>query len=424
MDFKFSNFFSGDSENLSISKWFFITRAVGSFTICLGVLILRFLNIISFDVKPIIFGLIPSYLVINLLWLVIAKSAIAESKIWSSRFLYLQLLIDIITITTGIYLSGGIHSEFLYLYLMVALSAAVVSLRTIITTGLVALFFYAALLFLEQLGIIDPALKTYQGFQADEALRLAVYSMVVIIVSFQGYFYIFRIRKKDEELLRLKDEFLFRTVHALRSPETAVLWILEKYKRSESFGRYPGLQDDIATLTRLNIRIRKLIEDVMALAQGKNIATRKEATDTASIIERVALDLKPLFEKKSIMFSHRILEPMSLVLGDSELIRDIFENLIDNAIKYNKAGGSVTVNHKIKSGFLETTVRDTGKGISAENLKKLFIPYFRAGDSVVEGTGLGLYITKTLIEKMGGRILVESAPGLGTAFKVSLPLAE
>ena len=112
-----------------------------------------------------------------------------------------------------------------------------------------------------------------------------------------------------------------------------------------------------------------------------------------------------------------------MVLADRERTKEVFNNLIDNAIKYNKTGGSIAITHETDGDFLKTTLRDTGAGIQAENIPKLFTPYFRADGKGIVGTGLGLYIVKTLVEKMGGSISAESSPGQGAAFHIFLPIA-
>lgn len=103
----------------------------------------------------------------------------------------------------------------------------------------------------------------------------------------------------------------------------------------------------------------------------------------------------------------------------------MFTNFIDNAIKYNTPGGRVSITYSNEAEVVRVTVMDTGLGISEESMKNLFTPYFRGDmkETDIPGTGLGLYMTKRLIEKMAGTVTVTSKKGAGTTFIISLPHA-
>jgi len=141
-----------------------------------------------------------------------------------------------------------------------------------------------------------------------------------------------------------------------------------------------------------------------------------------------------MFSKTENSFNHKSSAkkvrrlPLFLVLlqvfAGPERLKEIFSNLIDNAIKYNKDGGTVTITHQVEGSFLKTIMKDSGVGMSAENLTKLFTPYFRVDtQEQIQGTGLGLFTVKKFVEEAGGSITVDSKMGEGTSFTVSLPLA-
>ena len=117
-----------------------------------------------------------------------------------------------------------------------------------------------------------------------------------------------------------------------------------------------------------------------------------------------------------------------LVLADRDKLMEIFTNLIGNSLKFTKKGGKITVAAEKKDAMVQVSVADTGVGISKENIPKLFKKYGKLGESYATasastGTGLGLFITKQYLEKMNGKIWVESTLGKGTTFSFSLPIA-
>ncbi|MDP2721039.1 MAG: HAMP domain-containing sensor histidine kinase, partial [bacterium] len=116
------------------------------------------------------------------------------------------------------------------------------------------------------------------------------------------------------------------------------------------------------------------------------------------------------------------------ILADKDKLAEIFTNLVGNSLKFTKKGGKVTVSANKKGDVVEVSVTDTGVGIAAENISKLFKKYGKLNESYAltapsTGTGLGLYITKQYLEKMGGVISVQSVFGQGTTFTFTLPVA-
>lgn len=104
-------------------------------------------------------------------------------------------------------------------------------------------------------------------------------------------------------------------------------------------------------------------------------------------------------------------------------MQEVFNNIIGNAIKFSDLDGKINIKTKIENNFLKIIIKDVGVGISSKDLKKIFTPYFRAENvNDIEGTGLGLYITKKLIEEVGGKIEIDSVLKVGTTIVVYLPI--
>lgn len=173
-------------------------------------------------------------------------------------------------------------------------------------------------------------------------------------------------------------------------------------------------------------RLRRLVANLLDAAQ---------AASGTLIIERVPLALGPLLERIVDRFRGRsrrhqfvlsLPGPLPLVLGDRQRLESVLYNLLDNAVKYSPQGGQVLVRAVIHAQEVEVVVEDEGVGIHREDQARIFEPYYRAAPDrrpPVAGSGLGLYLCRTIIDAHGGRIWVESRPGRGAAFHFTVPRA-
>ncbi len=227
------------------------------------------------------------------------------------------------------------------------------------------------------------------------------------------------------ELQRQRDDILRAVSHDLRNPLAAVL------------GRAQLLQRQLAQ-TGAGERERKSIEAIIVGAQRMNVmiqdlvdAARQEAGQLE--LSRQPVDL-PAFARDLLARQAEVLETGRIaveaeadlppVQADAGRLERILVNLLSNALKYSQPGTPVTVRLARAGDMVVTSVTDRGRGIAPEDVPRLFQRYFRAeAGRGREGVGLGLYITRTLVEAHGGRIWVESEPGRGSTFSFSLPLA-
>jgi signal transduction histidine kinase len=257
-------------------------------------------------------------------------------------------------------------------------------------------------------------------------LTIVIFAFIILLIAFQSSYYVGRIREKDDEVVKIKDEFLFRTVHDLRSPTTAIRFTLEKYKADAVFAATAEAQKDFTMVDAALNRISLLIEDLLKIAAGNSpsFEVKEDVIDIRSLIRGSELELDSQLRSKNLTFRYAPQDDLPPVIGDAEKLKEVFSNFFDNAVKYNREGGSLTVSHRQAKGFLLTDITDTGIGISARNQAKLFAPFFR-GDigNEIAGTGLGLFMTRKLLQKMRGSVTVASTEGKGTTFTVSLPTA-
>ncbi|MFH1414372.1 MAG: ATP-binding protein [Candidatus Omnitrophota bacterium] len=234
---------------------------------------------------------------------------------------------------------------------------------------------------------------------------------------------------KNKELQRLDDlksEFISNVSHELRTPLTTIkefASILSDEipgKINKEQGEYLGImKGNIDRLTRL---INDLL-DISKIEAGK-LELKKTLLDINDIAADVIFKLKPKADEKSIEIQLSSQKPVSEVYVDSDKIIQVFTNLIGNAIKFTPEKGKIIIEIREREEVVECSVTDTGIGITAENLEKVFIKFQQFGrtaGSGSKGTGLGLAITKELIQIHGGKIWVESKFAKGSKFTFSLP---
>jgi signal transduction histidine kinase len=229
---------------------------------------------------------------------------------------------------------------------------------------------------------------------------------------------------RQSEILHLKDEFLFVAAHELRTPVTSIRWSLESVAdRKMSADVRQAFEDAM----HAGVNLSTLVEDLLNMARldSKRIPFKKEFVNPKEVSQVVLKGLQPVAAKRKVELALEAPEGLiGMALADERRVNEVLTNLIGNGIKFNKEGGRVTVRIEREKSAMRFDVVDDGPGIPPEEQKHLFEKFWRsASQTGVEGSGLGLFITKRLVEGMNGKIAFESAPGKGTTFTVRLPLA-
>jgi signal transduction histidine kinase len=230
-----------------------------------------------------------------------------------------------------------------------------------------------------------------------------------------------------QEANRLKTEFVSMVSHELRTPLTSIQGYAELMLEDERIGE--ANRESLTIVKKNSERLLGLINDLLDLSriEAGKINLHRTSLDLARLIPEVAGSLRPLIEAKRQRLRLELGEALPAVWADADRVTQILTNLISNAHKYTLAEGSITLAARRDDGFVRVNVSDTGIGLSPEDQTQLFTKYFRAHDRSPEaagGTGLGLVITRLLVELHGGRITVSSAPGRGSTFSFSLPVPE
>jgi len=228
-----------------------------------------------------------------------------------------------------------------------------------------------------------------------------------------------------EKLEQVKSQFMLTVAHELRAPVAAI----QSYLNLVLAG-YVSEEDLRPTLSRAQIRLQELLDlitDLLELARLKQIRDLAPAEASpqpvAGILEEVRDLLREQAQQKNQVLQVEILNRPTLVASPNHL-RQIWMNLISNAIKYTPQGGRVMVTLRADKDRLTGIVEDTGIGIAEDDLPNLFREFFRTNQAKASGeigTGLGLAIVKQIVESYQGSIEVESKPGQGTRFTVTLP---
>jgi len=231
-----------------------------------------------------------------------------------------------------------------------------------------------------------------------------------------------------KEFQQLKDEFVFIAAHELRTPVTAIRGYLSMIEDGDAGPVPPKIKEYLDPVMQSNMRLVTLVNDLLEVARqeaGRITIQTVKIDNLGMSISAVIKELKPLADEKQItvLYDDRAVKP---VMADESRVKEIIVNLLSNAVKYTLGSGKVSIWHDTRENMLVTHVKDSGIGIPKEAQAKLFEKFYRVQDERlrhVTGTGLGLFIIKQLIEKMGGKIWFVSEPGQGTTFSFSLPLA-
>lgn len=234
---------------------------------------------------------------------------------------------------------------------------------------------------------------------------------------------------REQELEQMKFDFVSMASHELKTPLTNIIGYLSVFIDEN---KNKVLREELELLERSLISARQLhtlVENLLSVNKIEREQTfvSKEIVDYTPIIQKGVEDLQNQAKQKNISLTLNLpRESLPKVFADQIRITEVINNLIANAINYTNAGGKINVSIKVMPTEVVTAVEDTGVGIPKEAIPHLFTKFFRVSNKsqqASKGTGLGLYISKSIIDKLGGRIWVESEVNQGSKFYFSLPIA-
>jgi signal transduction histidine kinase len=344
----------------------------------------------------------------------------------------------ILIVTVWAFLSGGILSIALPAFLAnIALLGTFGNVTILVAMGGVLA---AALIFLYLATVLGWLPDAIVGAADLPGLMLTSMLGSAAIVVLAGYFLardraLVKTRLQDarraaEQSSRAKAVFLRSMSQEFRAPLDAILGLAEGLRIDPSQPVGPGHQQALQDITTAGQYLGDLLGQVLEMSrvEADDLSVRIEAVTVAEVVEPCLAILGPVARKQGVALRNGCADAAERrIWADRVLVRQVVLNLLSNAVKFNRPGGTATVSCEARNDtFLRILVADTGPGIPKAQQRELFEPLSSLGleQGSIQGAGLGLVMSKRLIDRMRGRIGFDSIEGLGSSFWIDLPLAE
>jgi two-component system phosphate regulon sensor histidine kinase PhoR len=273
--------------------------------------------------------------------------------------------------------------------------------------------------------IIGAAITAYLiGTRYIEDPQLIALIVLVLTGTLFIFAYIINVSfEKLAEASRIRTEFIRIVSHQLRSPITNLSWAIDGLM-SGDLGRIAESQLEYFKILKENsARMKELIKDLLITSRIEEgtLPIKKEKVSLIEIIKSLVSEFQPFARASNVETEFSFDENLPKILTDPQQIKVVMENLLDNAIRYSQRKGKIKIRLERKGEGIYFEIKDSGVGIPQEDQKYIFQKFFRSKSKEKGGTGLGLFITKSIIEKLGGKIWFESKEGEGTTFYLTLP---
>ncbi len=228
--------------------------------------------------------------------------------------------------------------------------------------------------------------------------------------------------QKLAEARDLRRQMTADIAHELRTPVSVILGYADGLKDNV----IPPTEETFELIQEQAEQLEHLIEDLRTLtrAEAGELTLDLAQTDPVPLVKRLISAYEPQAARQAITLTYAVVEPVPKILVDADRLRQILSNLLSNALQYTPAEGSISMRVASMDQEVVFTITDSGPGIPAEDLDRIFERFYRRDPSRSRdtgGSGLGLSIVKSLVERQGGRITVESEPGKGATFRVVFP---
>jgi len=230
-----------------------------------------------------------------------------------------------------------------------------------------------------------------------------------------------------EAEMRQKDDFLATVSHELRTPLTAILGFAHIIVENDALGpaRRRGMAEDIVASGGLLLTQVNDLLDIVQLGAGR-LAVALETVDLTTVVHWCERTVQALMHSKNLQFALAIPANLPPAHANAARLQQVLLNFLVNAYKFTPTGGAVTLEARAVEGSVAISVRDTGIGIAPEHAARIFEPFARIETDYTRtqsGAGVGLAVARQLVDLMGGTIILDSTPAVGSIFTVSLKTA-
>ena len=231
------------------------------------------------------------------------------------------------------------------------------------------------------------------------------------------------------EIDQMKSEFVTVATHQLRTPLSAIRWTLQMILKGDLGPLSEEQHTFLAQAYESNNRLIALLQDILTAdhIESGTVGRTGEHADAAAVIATLISDVRIIADRKGVSLHYEAPEsPCPRLSIDPQRLRTVLQNLVENAVQYSREGGEVVIRLACRDKSAEISVTDAGIGIPRQLQQHIFSRFYRAENAVravTEGTGLGLYIAKRVVERAGGTITFTSEENVGTTFVVTLPVA-
>ena len=263
-----------------------------------------------------------------------------------------------------------------------------------------------------------------KNYDSPEALVIAE-CVVVVVIFLIGNSIIHEVEQMAR-LNKMKSEFVSIASHQLRTPLSAIRWETEILLSKFAAGLNERQKEAIENIGQTGQQMGRLVNDLLDVAridQGRFVLKR-EKINLTNLTREVIKSVLPLAQAGDVAIIFEEKNP-AWVVGDGDKLKLAIENFLSNAIKYTLGKGVVEVSFSEKGEFCVFSVKDNGAGIPESQQKKIFEKFFRSDNALknnTAGTGLGLYITKNIVEQSGGKVWFQSKENKGSVFNFSIPV--
>lgn len=260
-------------------------------------------------------------------------------------------------------------------------------------------------------------------------IQIALYSLFPLILAAVPFVILLRERKvkrAEAEIALLKTRFVSVASHELRSPLNGILWAIQSMLKKPASAAQEEMLTDMYISAELSLATVNEILDLSIFERGKGKNIHHDPVDLIALMSEVQKALKLAAKEKDLVLRMTKAWPEhARVVGDSGALKRAFMNIVSNAIKYSPETSQITIDYRQEKGQHVVSIKDSGIGIPKDELGRVMEGYYRArntGKVDSSGTGLGLWVSKLILQEHKGKIWIESAENVGTTVHISLPI--